>query len=66
MRTERQLLDTVRGMVDHEGNTQKSVAEYLEISESYLCDILKERRPIAEKVAKALGFNRMERVFHEK
>lgn len=53
--TERFLLDMLKRM-RYKFSTDKELAEHLGVSSSYLADVLMERRAIAEKIAKALGY----------
>ncbi len=59
-KTESQLIATLRMAV--KTDNQKNIASSYGIAESYLCDILKGRRPIAEKLATAMGY-KIERVY---
>ena len=54
--TEKDILRRLRALMS--GRTQRAVAAELGISEQYLCDILKGRKPPGPTVLKALGLSR--------
>lgn len=42
-----------------DAGSQKAFAEQAKISESYLSDVLRDRRGIGDRIAEALGFERV-------
>lgn len=54
---ESDVLEMLRYRVSR--STQKKVAEEIGISQQYLCDILKERRVVPDRVGLYLGFDRV-------
>ena len=52
--------DTLRGQLRAmlKSKNQKDLAARLDIHPSYLCDVLKGRREISERLARAMGYRR--------
>jgi transcriptional regulator with XRE-family HTH domain len=50
-------LEALKKLVS-ESESQRKVAERLDITEQYLSDILRGRRDVSEAVAKALGYRK--------
>lgn len=60
--TEEELREHVRSMIGYQGDcrvTAKDLAQRFGISQAYLSDVLNGRRGIADKLAGALGFERV-------
>jgi plasmid maintenance system antidote protein VapI len=55
--TTQQMIKVIEDMVDQHGS-QKAVAEVLDITPSYLSDILQGSRGISEKLARKIGYIR--------
>jgi predicted DNA-binding protein (UPF0251 family) len=53
-----EAIDMLRRLVDEEGSQTQAAAK-LGISSGYLSEILTNGRPISDKVAKALGYERV-------
>jgi hypothetical protein len=56
--TEAQLRDELRKRIDAAG-TQTNLARELQLSTPYLSDIVNNRAPVSDRVASALGFDRI-------
>lgn len=56
--TQREAVELISKLVETMGS-QESVARFLDISNQYLNDILRERRSVSENVAKKLGYERV-------
>ena len=55
---ESHLVDELRIRADRKAG-QKKTAEELGIAAQTLCDVLKQRRPVTERLAKAMGYKRV-------
>lgn len=58
MSSNESLIAILNKMVKEMGS-QRKVAEFLQISDAYLSDILKSRRPISDVVAQKLNYRRV-------
>lgn len=63
--TEDDFLSILQEAATREGN-HRALADKLQISTPYLCDILKKRRKIPWWVAEALGYRKRTAIFFEK
>ena len=57
MKTETEMLDVIRQAAEFYGS-QKNLAKKMNVSQSYLSDILKGKREVSENVAAFFGFGR--------
>jgi predicted DNA-binding protein (UPF0251 family) len=56
--SQEEALDLIRRLVESEGSNTKAAAR-LDISSGYLSEILSSDRPISDKVARKLGYERV-------
>ena len=55
--TERQMIETLKSRVRQ--SSQRKVAEELKLSPAFVCDVLKGRREVTERLARRMGFKRI-------
>lgn len=53
---QRDLLNELRAFVFREFDSDTKAARHLELSSSYLSNILNGKKPVPERIAKALGY----------
>ncbi len=58
------ILKIIKAAAMH--SSQKQVSENLGISQQFLCDVLKRRRPITDRVLAAMGFKRVWYIVEDK